>query len=510
MKKSDHHDTVSLWMKSDELPHPGRLEADVRAEVCVIGAGMAGLSTAYEVLRSGRSVVVLERGAVGSGETSRSTAQLCTALDERYFDLQRMHGAEGARLAAESHAAAIDRVERIVSEEKIACGFERLDGYLFTVPGQSEDLLERELAAAQEAGLKDVTLVTTTPPMGARQSLRFPRQAQMDPARYIAGLARAVLRAGGRIFSDTQVDKIEGGSPGRVVSANGAVVTADQIVVATNTPVNNLFALHTKQAAYRSYVIAAAVPRDSIARALYWDTLDPYHYVRIATSDDSVDWLIVGGEDHKTGQEHDPRDRWTRLEEWMRARFPMAGAVGSRWSGQIMQSMDGLAYIGKNPLDDDNVFVVTGDSGTGITHGAIAGMLLADLLAGKENRWAHLYEPSRVSLRAGGNFLRENLNAVQPYADWIEPGDVGDEKEIAAGEGAVVRHGLTLLAVYRDEAGALHRCGAACPHLGGVVRWNAAEKSWDCPCHGSRFDTHGKVMNGPANTDLKPVEEPSR
>jgi len=151
---------------------------------------------------------------------------------------------------------------------------------------------------------------------------------------------------------------------------------------------------------------------------------------------------------------------------------------------------------------------VTGDTGTGITHGAIAGMLLADLLAGKENRWAHLYEPSRVSLRAGGNFLRENVTAVAPYADWLEAGDVDDEKEIAAGQGAVVRHGLKLLAVYRDEAGELHRCGAACPHLGGVVRWNAAEKSWDCPCHGSRFDAHGKVMNGPANTDLKPVEEP--
>lgn len=508
MQRTDHNDTVSLWAAREELPRFPPLDADIHAPVCVVGAGMAGLSVAYEALRSGRSVVVLDRGVVGTGETSRSTAQLGTALDERYFDLQRMHGADGARLAAESHGAAIDRVERIVREEKIACGFERLDGYLFTAPGQSEDILERELAAAHQAGLKDVTLVTSTPPMGAGQSLRFPRQAQMDPVRYIAGLARAVVRAGGRIFSDTQADKIEGGSPGRVVTVSGRIVTADQIVVATNTPVNNLFALHTKQAAYRSYVIAAAVPRQSIVKALYWDTLDPYHYVRIATSDDSVDWLIVGGEDHKTGQEHDPRERWTRLEDWMRLRFPMAGAVGSRWSGQIMQSMDGLAYIGKNPLDDDNVFVVTGDTGSGITHGAIAGMLLADLLAGKENRWAHLYEPSRVSLRAGGNFLRENLSAVQPYADWIEPGDVADESEIAVGHGAVVRHGLNLLAVYRDDSGDLHRCGAACPHLGGVVRWNAAEKSWDCPCHGSRFDARGKVMNGPANTDLKPVEEP--
>ncbi len=507
MQRTDHNETVSLWTAGDELPRYPRLDADLHAPVCVVGAGMAGLSVAYEVLRSGRSVVVLDRGAVGAGETSRSTAQLGTALDERYFDLARIHGADGARLAAESHGAAIDRVEQVVREEKIECGFERLDGYLFTGPDQSEDLLERELAAAHHAGLTDVTLVTSTPPMSPGRSLRFPRQAQMDPVRYIAGLAHAVVRAGGRIFSDTQAEKIEGGKPGMIVTAGGPVVTADQIVVATNTPVNNLFALHTKQAAYRTYVLAASVPRGSIARALYWDTLDPYHYVRIAASDDQVDWLIVGGEDHKTGQEHDPAERWTRLEEWMRARFPMVGAVGSRWSGQVMQSMDGLAYIGKNPLDDDNVFVVTGDTGTGITHGAIAGMLLADLLDRKENRWAHLYDPSRVSLRAGGNFLRENVSAVAPYADWLEAGDVNHEKEIAAGHGAVVRHGLKLLAVYRDDAGELHRCGAACPHLGGVVRWNAAERSWDCPCHGSRFDALGKVMNGPANTDLTVIED---
>lgn len=506
MQRTEHNESVSLWTTRDELPRYPPLDADTHAPVCVVGAGMAGLSVAYEVLRSGRSVIVLDRGAVGAGETSRSTAQLGTALDERYVGLERMHGAEGARLAAESHGAAIDRVEQLVREEKIECGFERLDGYLFTGPGQSEDILERELAAAHRAGLQDVTLVTSAPPMGAGRALRFPRQAQMDPARYIAGLSRAVIRAGGRIFSDTQAEKIEGGRPGRIVTTLGPVVTADQIVVATNTPVNNLFALHTKQAAYRTYVIAAAVPRGSIAKALYWDTLDPYHYIRIAANDAQVDWLIVGGEDHKTGQEHDPAERWTRLEAWLRARFPMAGAVGSRWSGQIMQSMDGLAYIGKNPLDDDNVFVVTGDTGTGITHGAIAGMLLADLLAGKENRWAHLYEPARMSLGAGGNFLRENLSAVQPYTDWLEAGDVNDETEIAPGHGAVVRHGLKLLAVYRDDAGDLHRCGAACPHLGGVVRWNPAERSWDCPCHGSRFDALGKVMNGPANTDLTVIE----
>jgi nitrite reductase/ring-hydroxylating ferredoxin subunit len=259
--------------------------------------------------------------------------------------------------------------------------------------------------------------------------------------------------------------------------------------------------------AYRTYVIAAPVPKGSVARALYWDTLDPYHYVRLDSADPEVDWLLVGGEDHKTGQAHHPAERWTRLEEWMRLHFPRTGDIGSRWSGQVMQSVDGLAFIGKNPMDD-HVFIVTGDSGTGITHGAIAGMLIGDSIAGRENRWAPLYEPARVNVRAGAEFLRQNLGAIQPYADWLESGDVADEGRILRGHGAVIRQGLRLLAVFRDDAGTLHRCSAACPHLGGVVRWNGAESSWDCPCHGSRFDALGKVIHGPANVDLQMDDEP--
>lgn len=505
----ESHETVPFWIVGESLPKYPRIATDVRVDVCVVGAGMAGLSVAYEVLRSGRSVVVLDRSGVGGGETSRSTAHLGTALDDRYFVLEHLHGAKGARMAAESHAAAINRVEHIVAEEKIACGFERLDGYLVADPGDQEDLIGRELLAAHRAGLNDVEIVACAPTLalGSGRCLRFPRQAQMNPARYASGLADAITRAGGQIFSETKAQTIEGGRPATVHTAEGPIVTADNVVVATNSPINNLFAMHTKQAAYRTYVIAAPLPKGSVARALYWDTLDPYHYVRLDTTDPRVDCLVVGGEDHKTGQEYHPSERWTRLEEWMRTRFREAGEIGSRWSGQVMQSMDGLGFIGKNPMDD-HVFVVTGDSGTGITHGAIAGMLIGDLIAGRENRWARLYEPSRVQVRAGAEFLRQNFSAITPYADWVEPGDVADERQILRGKGAIIRHGLKLLAVFRDDAGALHRCSAACPHLGGVVRWNGAESSWDCPCHGSRFDALGKVIHGPANVDLQCEDDP--
>jgi Rieske Fe-S protein len=263
-------------------------------------------------------------------------------------------------------------------------------------------------------------------------------------------------------------------------------------VCATNTPIIDWLVIHSKQAAYRTFAIGARVPPSSVLRALYWDTADPYHYVRLAG-----DILVAGGEDHKTGQEDDALDRFRRLEEWSRERFPI-GAVEFRWSGQVMEPVDGLAYIGRNPGDKGHIFVATGDSGQGMTHGTIAGMLIRDLILGRANEWERLYDPSRKSLRSAAEYVRENLNVAKQYIDYVTPGEAQSEDQIRPGEGAVIRHGLQKLAVYRDETGRLHRASAVCPHLGCVVHWNSLERTWDCPCHGSRFGVDGSVLNGPA------------
>jgi glycine/D-amino acid oxidase-like deaminating enzyme len=290
---------------------------------------------------------------------------------------------------------------------------------------------------------------------------------------------------------------------------NGAVVTSDAVVVATNTPVNDRLAIHTKQAAYRSYVVAFSVPRGAVPRGLYWDTADPYHYVRLqAGGENEDDLLIAGGEDHKTGQEDDAAIRHVKLEHWARENFPSAKEVRYRWSGQVMEPVDGLAYIGRNPMDDENVFVVTGDSGNGMTHGTLAGILLTDLILGRENPWELLYRPGRVNLTATAEFVRENANMAAQYAEWFTAGDVERDDLVPAGTGAVVRHGLAKVALYRDKDGNFHACSAVCPHLGAIVAWNHSEGTWDCPAHGSRFDKFGAVLNGPANSPLAPVEVP--
>jgi len=497
-----------------DVPELPALSHDLRTSVCVVGAGIAGMTTAYQLARAGRAVVVIDDGPIGGGETGRTTAHITASLDDLYHRVEKLHGVEGIRVAAESHTAAIDRIEAIASLEDIDCDFERVDGYLFVGEGEDRKILDLELASAHRAGLTDVEIVERAPiaSFNTGPALCFPRQAQFHSLKYLNGLARAIVRDGGLLFSGAHAQSIEDGEPAKVTTSDGHVITADSIVVATNSPVNDWIILHTKQAAYRSYVIAARVPRGSVTRALYWDTEHPYHYIRLHEVDSVLDpshkeeLLIVGGEDHKTGQANDADERFRRLEEWTRQRFPMISNIDFRWSGQIMEPVDYMAFIGRNPGTDQHIFIATGDSGNGITHGTIAGMLLTDLILGRKNPWSKLYDPARITLRATGGFLKENLNVARQYTDWARGGDVDSYDQIAPGTGAVVRRGMTKIAVYRDDQGEIHERSAVCTHLYCIVDWNSGERTWDCPCHGSRFDPLGRVINGPAITPLSEVE----
>jgi glycine/D-amino acid oxidase-like deaminating enzyme/nitrite reductase/ring-hydroxylating ferredoxin subunit len=488
------------------MPACPPLAEDVHVQVCVVGGGIAGLTTAYLLAKAGRSVALLDDGPLGGGMTQMTSAHLTNMMDDRYFELERLHGAEGARLAAESHTAAIERIEEIAREERIDCDFARVDGYLFLAEGDKLETLDKEIEAAQRAGLRDVAKLPRAPftSFDTGPCLRFPRQGQFHPLKYLAGLARALQRLGGRLYTGAHAERIEGGTPA-LVHVGSRLVTADAVVVATNTPINDRVAIHTKQAPYMTYVIGARVPRGSVPSVLSWDTGDPYHYIRVAAGAEE-DVLIVGGEDHKSGQADDTGERHARLEAWTRARFPMVREIAFRWGGLIMETVDYLSFSGRNPGTADNVYIHTGDSGMGLTHGTIGGMLICDLILRRSNPWAALYDPSRKTVGAARDYTSENLNVARQYADWLTGGEVKSAGEIAKGSGAVMRRGLQKIAAYRDDSGVLHECSAACPHLGCVVHWNHSESTWDCPCHGSRFDPYGKVINGPANRDLASAE----
>ncbi|AHG93815.1 FAD dependent oxidoreductase (plasmid) [Gemmatirosa kalamazoonensis] len=508
----------SIWQATADVPSYPKLKEDLTVDVCVVGAGIAGLTTAYHLVREGKSVVVLDDGPVGGGETGRTTAHIATAVDDYYHEIARVHGDETARRVAESFRAALDRIEGIVRDEAIDCEFTRLDGWWFAGDAQGRDVLATEHDAARAAG-EAVELVDDWPLANVfpdapfpRLALRFPNQGQFHALKYLAGLARAIVERGGRIHCGEHVNGVEDAKDGArcaVKTESGRTVHASDVVVATNTPVNDWVKMHTKQAPYRTYVVGMRVSRGWVPPGLYWDTLDPYHYVRLAnplgTGDEDV--LIVGGEDHKTGQSEAPEEEaFGRLESWARARFPV-GETLYRWSGQVMEPVDYLGFIGRNP-GSRRLWIATGDSGNGMSHGTIAGMLLADLIVGRESPWAPVYDPSRVTLKAMpvAEFLKENLNVAAQYVDYVTPGEVRDVAEIPAGEGRLVRRGTKKLAVYKRDDGSLDVRSAVCTHLYCIVAWNSAEKTWDCPCHGSRFAHDGTVINGPAASPLEEAE----
>jgi glycine/D-amino acid oxidase-like deaminating enzyme/nitrite reductase/ring-hydroxylating ferredoxin subunit len=517
--RPDSGQTTSLWMDTASVPNYPALTDGADTGVCIIGAGIAGLTTAYLLSMQGQKVIVIDDGQIGSGETSRTTAHLSNEIDDRYVEIARVHGEEGARIAADSHTAAIDFIESFVREHNVDCDFTRLDGYLFLAEGDTPDVLDEEHEAARRAGVA-VEKADCAPLawFDTGPCLRFPNQARFHPLAYLSALAEAVVRSGGRICCGSHVTNTES-KDGRVtvsIEKPDVQVTADMLVVCTNSPINDLMAMHTKQAPYRTYVVAARVPRGSVTDALYWDTEDPYHYVRLqrAASDPAHDELLIGGEDHKTGQEADMRERFDHLERWARARFPDIVDFPYQWSGQVLEPADLLAFIGRNP-GDDNVYICTGDSGMGMTHGTMAGLIISDLIAGRENPWAKLYDPSRISINYGAlkEFVKENANVGVMYTEWLRPLNGQSPDELPRGEGKITRRKTHPIALYRDEQGTLHEMSAVCPHLKCIVHWNTLEKSWDCPCHGSRFDAYGKVLAGPAVSSLEPVtaeEKPSR
>jgi len=506
---------ISYWTDTSTSPEQNPLKENLETDVVIVGGGLAGLSVAYCLIQTGKKVILIEDGFIGSGETGRTTAHFVTALDDRYYNLENIFDEEKTKLIAESHMMAIDFVERTVKKENIDCGFERVKGYLFLHPSDKKDALQQELKAALKAGVEIKEVDEAPGILRVEKALCFLNQAQFHPLKYLNGLCKAIEHKGGKIFTGTHASKInhEG-----IITAKGFTVKAKHVVVATNSPVNNLYTMFSKQYAYRTYVIGALVKKDLLPKMLWWDTGDfesnskipPYHYVRVQPYNEQYDLLMSGGEDHPTAETSKTNvpeeNRYILLEKWTRNYFPI-GKIVYKWSGQVMEPMDGVAFIGRNPLDYNNVYIITGDSGNGMTHCSFAGLLINDLIDGKENKWEKLYSPLRFTLKESGGAIQLLTNdLVYVLKKWFYTGNV-ELSSIKNGEAGIVKLDGKKCGAYRDESGKLYLVSAECTHLKCMVLWNNDEKSWDCPCHGSRFTYEGKVINGPANFDLPAYSE---
>lgn len=495
---NDERTHKSLWTLTapprDFLALPG----DLTVDVAVIGGGMAGLTTAWLLKRAGKRVAVLEMHRILSGQTGQTTAHLTELLDTPYTTLRRDFGEKGARLAASSSRAAMEQIAALSEELGIDCDFHRVPLYRYAETDKEWHELEREVAAAREAGLL-ATLTGDVPlPYPVKGALRVEDQALFHPRKYLLGLADRISGDGSYLFENTRVTDVQDGSPCRVVTDRGTV-TAAAVVEATTTPLNRVF-MHTKLYPYRTYAVAGPL-EGPLEPGQYYDSRDPYHYIRTQPVDGQT-YVIVGGEDHKVGTEEDTDRCFAALEEFTRRHLPVT-RITHRWSGQVIEPADGLAYIGRNSASG-HVYVATGFSGTGMTFGTLAGMILSDLILGRENPYAALYEATRVKPQAGAkDFIHENAEvAFRWVADRLSRPDGRKLADVAPGEAKVLEVEGQKVAVYREENGTTHAVSPVCTHLGCHVHWNGAERSWDCPCHGARYSPTGKVLNGPAVKDL--------
>jgi glycine/D-amino acid oxidase-like deaminating enzyme/nitrite reductase/ring-hydroxylating ferredoxin subunit len=503
-------DTTAYWLESASMPRFNKLSRDNDVDVVIVGGGITGLTAAYLLSAEGKSVAVLERARCATVDTGHTTAHLTMVTDRRLSELKKSFGREHAQAAWDAGLAAIARIDTIVRREQIACDFAWVPGYLHAPRDQSkarDDVdFEEEAALAHELGF-DAEFVKNVPFVGG-PGVRYADQARFHPRKYLAGLARAIQAAGGRIHEHTEACEFEDG--GLRVKANDCTLTCKDVILATHNPLVGLSNIasatlfQTKLALYTSYVVAGRVAKGRVPDALFSDTGDPYDYVRLMPGR-AHDLVILGGEDHKTGQADDTNTCYEALQRRLETLLPGVEAT-HHWSGQVIETPDGLPYLGKNA---EHQYAATGFAGNGMTFGTLGAMIAVDGICGRQNPWVDLFDPGRKTVIGGAwDYITENKD--YPYyliRDRFAGAEGKTLRSLKRGEGKILERGGSRVAAYRGEDGAVVMRSATCTHLGCEVAWNTAERTWDCPCHGSRFTPNGDVLSGPAENPLAPIED---
>lgn len=502
---------VSHW-KRVQLPRFAPLRKSIDVDVLVVGGGMTGITAAYLLKKARLKVALIERDRCAQLDTGNTTAHLTCVTDLRLPQLVRRIGRDHAQAVWDAGLAAIQEIEEIIASQKIACEFSRVPGYLHSsLEGEKDESrdLKKDAELAQELGFP-AEFVSKVPVFG-KPGVRFANQAKFHPLRYLAALIAKIPGRGSHVFERTEAKEFEGEEKGDSikVKANGRNISCNHVVIATDVPLTGVSsvvgaaAFQTKLTGYTSYAIGATLPARSAPLASFWDTTDPYYYLRIDKRG-ANEYAIFGGRDHKTGQAGKTSVFFDELEAMLHRFLPRA-RVDRRWSGQVIESHDGLPLIGETAKRQ---YVATAFSGNGITFGTLAGMMIRDAILGVKNPWRDLFKPDRKQIRGGiWNYVTENLE--YPYymvKDRIASSEGKTLRSLKRGQGKILRLNGQRVAAYRDDTGKATVLSPVCTHLGCIVHWNEAERSWDCPCHGSRFGCTGKVIAGPAESPLEQIK----
>ena len=497
----------SYWIDSAQLPRFPKLSEDLQVDVVIVGGGITGITAASLLKKAGRSVALLERDRCACVDTGHTTAHLTYVTDTRLSELAKTFGKDHAQAAWDAGRAAMGQIRALVDDAHIDCGYSSVPGYLhapWKQPGTDEtQRLQEDAALAAELGF-DAHYVESIP-FAKRAGIRFANQAKFHPLRYLAGLLPRIAGEGSHVFEHTEVTAFQ--DEPLAVTANGHTIRCDYLVIATHVPLMGTTGLvsatlfQTKLASYSSYAIGAKVPKGIVPEALFSDTDDPYYYLRVDRLPHH-DYAIFGGEDHKTGQETDADVCVQRLEEMLASILPQA-TVDARWTGQVVETHDGLPYIGETA---DRQFVATGFAGNGMTFGTLGAMMATDAALGKKNPWRDLFDVNRTKVASVWDYLKENIDYPYYYLkDKLAAAEGTSLDALKRGEGKILKLDGQRVAAYRNAHGKVTKLSAVCTHMGCIVHWNQADSTWDCPCHGSRFQATGAVLAGPAETPLEEV-----
>lgn len=502
--ESGSSDNLSYWVASTQAePYPA-LEGTIEVDVAIVGAGIVGITAGLLLQRAGKTVAVVEMDRVVSGVSGFTTAKVTSGHNLIYQRLTKQHGDEAARGYASANEAALEQIRTLVAEEEIECDLETKANYVYSEDPNEIESIEREVESAREAGLRVSLETETSLPYRVAAAIRLDNQAQFHPRKYLLPLAARVAGNGGHLFEHTRVTNLIEDEGCEVVSPRGTL-RAEHAVVATNYPFLDRALLFPRVHPKRSYAIAGPIDDSKAPDGMFISSDQPTRSIRTIRDGDRT-LLLIGGEGHAVGQDSETMSKYAKLERWAAERFGM-NRVEYRWSTQDGTSVDDIPYAGPYRRGS-NVFTATAFGKWGMTNGTAAAMMISDAILGRENQWSALFDPDRISLRAGSKrFALENAKVA---AHWFGDRigfihlDRSPFRDLPRGEAAVKRIAIDNVAAYRDEKGVLHPFSAVCTHLGCIVAWNPAEKSWDCPCHGSRFDIEGRVIHGPAVKDLKP------
>lgn len=499
--------STSVWYADVPSPNYPQLKSNLEADIVVIGGGITGITAAYLLAKAGRQVVLLEAKKIASGSTAYSTGNLYATVGERLSNIERRHGEKDMIEMVKSRLVAIDFIEEMITANQIDCDFQRVPWHLFTRNSHSENEseIQREFKAGKKAGLEaHNTTLSDFPYSDIKEITTFENQAQLNAYKYVLGLAQLINHQNCQIFENTPVIKVKDGSP-CIIDTDRHTVKANHVIMATHSP-KGVYQVHTEMEVYREFALAAKLKEALPPAAVYWDLIESGQYSVRPYSTHDGNYLIALGEPYRTGTLEENEQFLQQIEQYVHQHFNV-DHIAYRWAAQNYKSGDGLPYIGISVLQW-NTYIATGFKADGLVYGTLAAMLISDKIVGKEHQWLELYNPTRFTpIASAKQFAKETSTVVTHLVkDYLFYGNADSLKEIKNGDGKTLTIDGEKVAAYRDEEGGLHVVSSVCTHLGCVVHFNKAEKTWDCPCHGSRFTVDGDVIEGPAYNKLsKPL-----